>query len=234
MKWEVGDKIVDRIKAGKLALITLHFAHWSTPFIKAMNEKTIELAMQSLTDQERKEYKIKTIVPRVYQLPKKDSRPTPYWEKKTDADGAKILEITLPYCVFPAYRGDGQPGHMTTLLKSHPIAAGIPDQWDVTHTEMYDEPFYVPEPDQVIFEEHWDKGEHFRSGCVWNIGKGRVFYFRPGHEIYPVYKEAMPLKVWRTPRYGSGGRCKKRPKSASTPSAPPSPMVKAFATTRPL
>jgi hypothetical protein len=25
-------------------------------------------------------------------------------------------------------------------------------------------------------------GEHFRSGCVLQMGKGRVFYFCPGHE----------------------------------------------------
>jgi trehalose utilization protein len=49
--------------------------------------------------------------------------------------------------------------------------------------------------DAVIFEEHWDHGEHFRSGCLWNLGKGKVFYLRPGHEIYPVYKQAFPLKV---------------------------------------
>ena len=195
VKWETGDQIVKRIKAGKLAMITLHSAHWSTPFIKAMNEKTIEEAMKSLSDEERKEYQIKTIPPRAYQVPKRDARPTPFWEKKTDADGKKVLEITLPYCVFPSYRADGKPGHVTTLLKDHPIAAGLPAQWDVPQTEMYDEPFFVPAPDEVIFEEKWDKGEHFRSGCVWNIGKGKVFYFRPGHEIYPVYREAMPLQV---------------------------------------
>jgi trehalose utilization protein len=60
---------------------------------------------------------------------------------------------------------------------------------------MYDEPFHVPPPDAVVFEEHWDKGEHFRSGCVWQVGKGRVFYFRPGHEVFPVYKQAEPLRV---------------------------------------
>jgi pimeloyl-ACP methyl ester carboxylesterase len=60
---------------------------------------------------------------------------------------------------------------------------------------MYDEPFHVPSPDEVVFEERWDKGEHFRGGCVWQIGKGRVFYFRPGHEIFPVFKQAEPLRV---------------------------------------
>ena len=60
---------------------------------------------------------------------------------------------------------------------------------------MYSEPFHVPPPDEVVFEERWDKGEHFRSGCVWKVGKGRVFYFRPGHETYGVYQQPEPLLV---------------------------------------
>jgi trehalose utilization protein len=195
VKWETGDKIVERVKAGKLGLIVLHSAHWSTPFIKAMNERTTGDALKSLSEEERKEYKITYVTPRAYQVPKRDARKTPYWMKKTEADGSKVLQIVLPVCVFPSYRADGKPSHVTTLLKEHPIAVGLPEKWDVSQTEMYDEPFYVPEPDEVVFEEKWDAGERFRSGCVWKIGKGKVFYFRPGHEIYPVYKEAMPLKV---------------------------------------
>ena len=49
--------------------------------------------------------------------------------------------------------------------------------------------------DEVIFEERWDKGEQFRSGCVWQVGQGRVFYFRPGHETYAIYEQAEPLRV---------------------------------------
>jgi len=60
---------------------------------------------------------------------------------------------------------------------------------------MYGEPFWVPAPDSVIFEEKWDKGEHFRSGSLWRVGSGDVFYFRPGHETYPVFKQAENLRV---------------------------------------
>ena len=106
-----------------------------------------------------------------------------------------VWRLTLPQCVFPAWRADGASSHVTTLLPEHPIAAGLPAKWDIPQTEMYDEPFHVPPPDAVVFEERWDKGEHFRSGCVWQVGKGHVFYFRPGHEIYPIYKQAEPLRV---------------------------------------
>ncbi|MDQ1470607.1 MAG: hypothetical protein QOJ99_2087, partial [Bryobacterales bacterium] len=62
-------------------------------------------------------------------------------------------------------------------------------------TEAYDEPFHVPPPDEVVFQETWNAGGWFRSGMVWNLGQGKVFYFRPGHETYPVYTQEMPLKI---------------------------------------
>ncbi len=30
---------------------------------------------------------------------------------------------------------------------------------------------------------------------IWNVGKGRVFYFRPGYETYPVFKEKPVLQL---------------------------------------
>jgi trehalose utilization protein len=68
--------------------------------------------------------------------------------------------------------------------------------WDrIPQTEMYDEPFHVPEPDEVILEERWATGEWFRSGALWKLGRGQVFYFRPGHETFPVFKQDLPLKI---------------------------------------
>jgi trehalose utilization protein len=60
---------------------------------------------------------------------------------------------------------------------------------------MYVEPFHVPEQDEVIFEERWASGEWIRSGAIWKLGKGRVFYFRPGRETYPVFMQALPLLI---------------------------------------
>ena len=34
------------------------------------------------------------------------------------------------------------------------------------------------------------------SGCTtWRRGRGRIFYFRPGHETFPIYKRAKIQKV---------------------------------------
>ena len=191
---ERAKNIVERIKAGKLQLIALHSAHWSEPFVQAMRARAIEDALKKLSDEDRKTVIIKADDPK-RSVPKRDAPLTPSSELKVAADGSKVLEIKLPLCVFPAYRADGMPSHLTTVKAEHPIARGIPAMFDIAKTEMYDEPFHVPAPDDVIFEEKWDKGEHFRAGMVWNVGKGKVFYFRPGHEIFGVFNEEIPLKI---------------------------------------
>ena len=53
VKPEVGKKIVDRIVAGKLSLIALHSAHWSQPFVQAMQERTREDALKSIPEKDR-------------------------------------------------------------------------------------------------------------------------------------------------------------------------------------
>ena len=30
---------------------------------------------------------------------------------------------------------------------------------------------------------------------VWQVGEGRVIYIRPGHETYPIYKDANMLRI---------------------------------------
>jgi len=104
------------------------------------------------------------------------------------------------------YRADAQPGHLETKLPDHPIAKGIPAKFDVPKTEMYNEVFTVPDPDAVVFFETWDKGEKFRSGSCWALGEGRVFYFRPGHETYPVYHQDETLKIVHNAVLWSGKR----------------------------
>ena len=181
--------ITQRVIAGELGFIALHSAHWAKPFVELMNARAKADAFHSLPEAERATAKIEFLTPK-RGVPKKDDPLTPRLEKAGEG-----WKLTLPLCVFPSWRADGAPGHVTTLLPKHPIASGLPEKWNVEHTEMYSEPFHIPAPDAVVFEERWDKGEHFRSGCIWQVGQGRVFYFRPGHETYPVYKQAECLRV---------------------------------------
>jgi trehalose utilization protein len=191
---ETAKSIVDRIKAGQLDLIALHSAHWSNPFIEAMNERTRQDAARLFTLSEGTAIEFEFVPPPGRFPPIHGSRLTPgYYGWKR---GSRIhVRVDLPNCCFPDYRPDGEPSTVFVKQPDHPIAAGLPATFRVPHTEMYNEPFHVPEPDVVVFEEHWEKGERFRSGMVWKIGKGRVFYFRPGHETFDVYHQPETLQV---------------------------------------
>ena len=60
---------------------------------------------------------------------------------------------------------------------------------------MYGEFFDIPEPDELVFISSFSGGEVFRSGCCFKRGKGRIFYFSPGHETYPVYHQPEVRRV---------------------------------------
>lgn len=192
-----GQEIVRRIKAGKLSLIALHSAHWSTPFVEAMRERARQDALKLLRAEEQSTAVITETnrYANFFTPPKYDDFLTPYaWYRKTP-EGPVHLTLATPNCCFPAYRPDAQPSHVRILEPAHPIARGIPREFSIPQTEMYNEPFHVPPPDVVVFEERWQPGEWFRSGSVWELGQGRVFYFRPGHELYPVFKQPVCLKI---------------------------------------
>lgn len=194
---EKGRSIARRIESGKLSLIALHSAHWSAPFMEAMNIRARADALRSLAPEERARavFVETNAYSNLRVAPKLTDRLTPWVQYLRPLTGPVEIRLTLPNCCFPAYRPDGQPGHIHVRLPQHPIAAGLPLHFDVAQTEMYDEPFHVPPPDDVVFEETWDRGEWFRSGMVWQVGQGHVFYFRPGHEIYPVYQDANAIRV---------------------------------------
>jgi trehalose utilization protein len=193
-----GRRIVERIKSGKLSLVALHSAHWSTPFVEAMHERTRLDARRAYPAQnaagEKNEIEF-VLPPKRYTVPGREARITPATELRKFPDGTTKVTVHLPNCCFPAYRADGKPSTLVVLRPEHPLAAGLPRTFPNPQDEMYDEPFHIPEPDQVIFEERWATGEWFRSGCVWTLGSGRIFYFRPGHETFPVYKDPLLLKV---------------------------------------
>ncbi len=193
---EAGKKIVERIKDGELSLIALHAAHWATPFVEAMNERTRMDIESSFADVKDNNMKFNHIYPKErYMPPKRNDIITPYTYPRKFPDGRIEINIYYPNCCFPAYRPDAEHSYIKVINPDHPIVKGVPERFEISQTEMYDEPFHVPAPDMVIFEERWPTGEWFRSGSVWNIGKGKVFYFRPGHELYPVYKNKNVLKI---------------------------------------
>jgi len=78
----------------------------------------------------------------------------------------------------------------------HPIADGLTDEYfELPDTEMYGELFDIPTPDELIFISWFEGGEVFRSGATWTRGKGKIFYFRPGHETFPIYFDENVQRV---------------------------------------
>jgi trehalose utilization protein len=80
---------------------------------------------------------------------------------------------------------------------SHPIADGIPEQFDLEREECYAEFFDIPVPDELIFSAWFNNGEVFRAGCTWRRGYGKIFYFQPGHEDCPTYHNPVIAKIIR-------------------------------------
>jgi len=79
----------------------------------------------------------------------------------------------------------------------HPIADGLGEYFELPGHEMYGEFFDVPTPDELVFISWYPGGEIFRSGLCYHRGRGKVFYFSPGHETYPIYHQPEVLQVIR-------------------------------------
>lgn len=77
----------------------------------------------------------------------------------------------------------------------HPIVDGLGEYIELPREEMYGEFFDIPQPDELIMVSWFSGGEIFRSGCCFFRGKGKIFYFRPGHETYPTYFDPEVRKV---------------------------------------
>jgi Trehalose utilization protein len=93
------------------------------------------------------------------------------------------------------WREAGERERIWVVAPWHPIAEGLPEHFELEHEEMYGEYFDIPPPDELVFISWFEGGEVFRSGCCFYRGRGRIFYFRPGHETYPTYYNPYVRKV---------------------------------------
>ena len=106
------------------------------------------------------------------------------------------------------WREAAETERLWVVEPSHPIADGLEEYVELPETETYGERFDVPRPETLVFNSWFEGGEVFRSGCCYRRGSGKVFYFRPGHETYPIYHDETVQRVlanaveWATPGDG--------------------------------
>jgi trehalose utilization protein len=108
---------------------------------------------------------------------------------------SKIFKRLMGTTCNLKWREAGERERIWVVEPGHRIAQGLGEYFEVPHAEMYGERFDIPAPDELIFVSWFQGGEVFRSGCCWRRGAGRVFYFRPGHETYPIYYQAEIRRV---------------------------------------
>ncbi|MFO7871398.1 MAG: ThuA domain-containing protein [Kiritimatiellia bacterium] len=108
---------------------------------------------------------------------------------------SKIFKKLMGTTCGLRWREAAEKERLWVVNPAHPIAEGIGPYIEVANSEMYGEHFDIPAPDELIFVSWFEGGNVFRSGAAWYRGRGKVFYFRPGHETYPVFYNKDVLRV---------------------------------------
>jgi trehalose utilization protein len=108
---------------------------------------------------------------------------------------AKPFRLILGTNCSLRWREAAERERLWNIEPAHPITQGIGEYIELPETEMYGERFDIPTPDKIIFISWFQGGEVFRSGCCWERGHGKIFYFHPGHETHPIYYNEEIMQV---------------------------------------
>jgi trehalose utilization protein len=100
---------------------------------------------------------------------------------------SKIFKRLMGTSCSLTWREAGEKERLWVCNPAHPIVRGINRYFEIENSEMYGEPFAIPAPDEIVFISWFEGGDVFRSGCTWKRGNGKIFYFAPGHEMYPIF-----------------------------------------------
>jgi trehalose utilization protein len=139
------------------------------------------------------------------------------------AHNSKIFKRLMGTTCMLRWREAAEKERVWLVDPSHPIVDGLTDEYfEIDHSEMYGEHFDIPPPDELFAISWFEGGEVFRSGCTWRRGKGKVVYFSPGHETFPIYHNENVQRIianavkWAAPTgslYLGKGRNIKQPLS---------------------
>jgi trehalose utilization protein len=122
---------------------------------------------------------------------------------------SKIFRRLMGTTCSLRWREAGENERIWVVQPGHPVAEGLGPYFEIPEAEMYGEHFDIPQPDNLVFISWFKGGEVFRSGCCYYRGKGKIFYFRPGHETHPIYHQAEVQHViangvrWAAPTPGA-------------------------------
>jgi len=108
---------------------------------------------------------------------------------------SKIFKRLMGTSCDLKWRENAERERLWVVSPGHPITAGLGEYFEIPQAETYGEYFDIPAPDELIFLSWFQGGELFRSGCCYHRGRGKIFYFRPGHETFPIYHQPEVLTV---------------------------------------
>ena len=121
---------------------------------------------------------------------------------------SKIFQKLMGTTCNLRWRETNDHERLWVVAPEHPIAEGLGEYFELEREEMYGERFDIPAPETLVFVSWFSGGEIFRSGCCYSRGRGKIFYFRPGHESYPTYRDENVQRVitnairWAAPTNG--------------------------------
>src|SRR4029079_4666119 len=115
------------------------------------------------------------------------------------AHASKLFRRLMGTSCMLRWREAAEKERVWIVDPSHPIVDGLTDEYfEIGESEMYGENFDVPTPDELFAISWFEGGEVFRSGCTWRRGKGKVVYFSPGHETFPIYHNLNVQRIIAT------------------------------------
>lgn len=108
---------------------------------------------------------------------------------------SKIFRALMGTTCSLRWREAGERERLWNIAPNHPITQGVGQYIELPHVEMYGERFDIPDDGKLIFISWYEGGDVFRSGVTFERGHGKIFYFSPGHESFPIFYDQKILKV---------------------------------------
>ena len=110
---------------------------------------------------------------------------------------SKVFKRLMGTSCSLTWRVAGEKERVWICQPGHPIAEGLPRYFELRRARCMANPLPFPAPDEQVFISWFAGGEVFRSGCTWQRGAGKIFYFSPGHELYPIYHDPHVRQILR-------------------------------------